>query len=108
MHRFATIVLGLTVLAAGCDRAATSADPEATTIHLTVEGMSCENCVAAITHALEGLDGVVSCEVSLEDESANRPRHGPHDRPHPDLDPERPAVRCQGREGRSNRSLNAF
>ena len=35
-----------------------------------VEGMGCQNCVKHVKEALEGLDGVSSAEVSLEDGKA--------------------------------------
>ena len=37
---------------------------------LRVKGMMCEHCVAAVTQALEGIDGV-SASVSLEDKTAS-------------------------------------
>ncbi len=37
---------------------------------LNIEGMSCEVCVRHVTRALEGLDGVQSARVSLEDKRA--------------------------------------
>ena len=39
-------------------------------ITLNVTGMHCPKCVARVKEALEGVDGVVSAEVSLEDEKA--------------------------------------
>jgi copper chaperone len=33
---------------------------------LKVEGMTCEHCVAAVTRALEGVDGVARARVDLE------------------------------------------
>lgn len=35
-----------------------------------VEGMGCQNCVKHVKETLEGLDGVSSAEVSLEDGKA--------------------------------------
>ena len=35
-----------------------------------VEGMGCMNCVHHVKEALEGLDGVVSADVSLESNTA--------------------------------------
>lgn len=35
-----------------------------------VEGMGCMKCVAHVKEALEGLDGVSSAEVSLDDKKA--------------------------------------
>ena len=37
---------------------------------LKVEGMSCNHCVASVKNALEGIDGVIEADVSLEDKSA--------------------------------------
>ena len=37
---------------------------------LEVEGMMCGHCVAHVTKALQGVDGVSSVEVSLENKSA--------------------------------------
>ncbi len=39
-------------------------------ITITVEGMSCENCVGHVKEALEGLEGVTSVAVRLEDNKA--------------------------------------
>ena len=35
-----------------------------------VEGMGCMNCVHHVKEALEGLDGVISADVSLESNTA--------------------------------------
>ena len=43
---------------------------------LRVEGMHCEKCVARVTQALEGVDGVTGANVSLEDASADVEGHG--------------------------------
>ncbi len=37
---------------------------------LNVEGMMCEHCVAHVTKALEGIDGVTKANVSLDDKKA--------------------------------------
>ena len=37
---------------------------------LSIEGMSCENCVKHVKTALEALEGVQSAEVSLDSNSA--------------------------------------
>ncbi|WP_289077441.1 heavy metal-associated domain-containing protein [uncultured Parasutterella sp.] len=37
---------------------------------LGIEGMMCGHCVKSVTKKLSGLDGVVHCEVSLENKSA--------------------------------------
>ena len=33
---------------------------------ISIEGMSCEHCVAHVKEALEGIDGVSTVEVNLE------------------------------------------
>lgn len=33
---------------------------------ISIEGMSCEHCVAHVKNALEGIDGVSAVEVDLE------------------------------------------
>ena len=38
---------------------------------LNIEGMSCENCVRHVKEALEALAGVISAEVSLENNTAD-------------------------------------
>ncbi|AFK60998.1 copper-transporting ATPase 1 [Advenella kashmirensis WT001] len=40
-------------------------------IKARVEGMTCDKCVAHVTHALESVPGVVSAQVSLEGASAD-------------------------------------
>ena len=37
---------------------------------ILIEGMKCEHCVGHVKNALEGLDGVTSVEVSLENTCA--------------------------------------
>jgi len=37
---------------------------------ILIEGMSCEHCVGHVKNALEGLEGVTSVEVSLENNYA--------------------------------------
>ena len=37
---------------------------------ISIEGMSCENCVRHVTEALEALEGVSSVVVSLDDNTA--------------------------------------
>lgn len=37
---------------------------------ISVEGMSCQHCVAAVKAALEGLEGVKSAKVDLKKKSA--------------------------------------
>ena len=45
-------------------------------VKLDVRGMHCEKCVARVTEALEGAEGVTGVTVSLEDESAVVEGHG--------------------------------
>jgi copper chaperone len=40
------------------------------TVTLQVEGMTCEGCVRSVTRVLQGIAGVQSVEVSLEDARA--------------------------------------
>ncbi len=40
------------------------------TTTLNVEGMHCQKCVARVTEALEGVEGVTSAKVSLDDANA--------------------------------------
>lgn len=35
-----------------------------------LEGMMCQHCVAHVKKALEGIDGITSADVSLEDKKA--------------------------------------
>ena len=46
------------------------------TANLSVKGMHCEKCVARVTEALQGVEGVTSASVSLEGESAVVEGHG--------------------------------
>ena len=46
------------------------------TISLNVTGMHCEKCVARVTEALEGVDGVTGAKVSLEENGATVEGHG--------------------------------
>ena len=46
------------------------------TVRLDVRGMHCEKCVARVTEALEGVDGVTSALVSLEENAATVEGHG--------------------------------
>lgn len=46
------------------------------TTTLNVGGMHCEKCVARVTEALEGVEGVTSADVSLEAETAVVEGHG--------------------------------
>ena len=41
-----------------------------TTLILTIEGMTCGGCTASIQKVLQGLDGVASISVSLEEKNA--------------------------------------
>ncbi len=46
------------------------------TVTLCVEGMHCPKCVAHVTEALQGVEGVTKADVSLEGESAVVEGHG--------------------------------
>ena len=46
------------------------------TVNLDVQGMHCPKCVARVTEALEGVEGVTSVEVSLEENAATVEGHG--------------------------------
>ena len=46
------------------------------TVILTVKGMHCPKCVAHVTEALQGVEGVTGADVSLEGESAVVEGHG--------------------------------
>ena len=46
------------------------------TVKLDVTGMHCEKCVARVKEALEGVEGVTSAEVSLEENAATVEGHG--------------------------------
>lgn len=37
---------------------------------ITIEGMSCQHCVRAVTDALKAIDGITDVEVSLENKEA--------------------------------------
>lgn len=45
-------------------------------VRLDVQGMHCEKCVARVTEALEGVEGVTGAVVSLEDNAATVEGHG--------------------------------
>ena len=42
----------------------------ATTLELSITGMTCDHCVHAITTAVQDVEGVKSATVSLEEKSA--------------------------------------
>ncbi len=46
------------------------------TVKIGVKGMHCEKCVAKVTEALEGVEGVTGAQVSLEEEAATVEGHG--------------------------------
>ena len=46
------------------------------TAELNVTGMHCEKCVARVTEALEGVEGVTGADVRLEDNAATVEGHG--------------------------------
>jgi copper chaperone CopZ len=41
-----------------------------TTVHLRIEGMSCEHCVQTLQRELLGTDGVEAVTISLKDKAA--------------------------------------
>lgn len=46
------------------------------TVTLSVKGMHCGKCVAHVTEALQGVEGVTNATVTLEDERAVVEGHG--------------------------------
>ena len=46
------------------------------TVKLAVQGMHCEKCVAKVTEALQGVEGVTGAQVSLEENAATVEGHG--------------------------------
>ncbi|MFN0095894.1 MAG: heavy-metal-associated domain-containing protein [Dehalococcoidia bacterium] len=42
----------------------------ATEIKLSIDGMTCDHCVHAVTSALSGVPGVAEAQVSLDDKAA--------------------------------------
>tara|TARA_B100001750_G_C15184030_1_gene435510 strand:+ start:171 stop:446 length:276 start_codon:yes stop_codon:yes gene_type:complete len=62
MNRF----LFLSLLLLSCSKLA--AQPKEIT--LSIEGMHCDTCVNAIATAVQELDGVISCKVSLKKNNA--------------------------------------
>lgn len=46
------------------------------TVKLDVQGMHCPKCVARVTEALEGVEGVTGAQVSLEENAAVVEGHG--------------------------------
>lgn len=46
------------------------AHPEAALLRFSIEGMTCQQCVRAVTEAILQTDGVIACDVSLEDGTA--------------------------------------
>jgi copper chaperone CopZ len=43
---------------------------ETVALNVTIKGMHCDGCVNTIASTVSGMEGVASCDVSLEDESA--------------------------------------
>jgi copper ion binding protein len=41
------------------------------TVHMSIEGMTCDHCVRAVTRALQETAGVHTANVSLESKSAD-------------------------------------
>lgn len=46
------------------------AHPEAVLLRFSIDGMTCQQCVRAVTEAILQTDGVIACDVSLEDGTA--------------------------------------
>lgn len=46
---------------------------------ITIKGMTCGHCVAAVTKALEGVDGIADVSVDLEKGQAEFRETGPVD-----------------------------
>lgn len=69
-----SIMAGSTIALTACNETsnpvAAMEDEHLTTLSFTVTGMSCQGCVSSVRNAIAKIDGVQSCEVSLEDESA--------------------------------------
>ena len=74
-----TTLASVLLLAAGlggCERgetevAAPTASPASSTVLcVSIEGMSCDGCVSSVGTAVAAVEGVTSCEVSLEEGSA--------------------------------------
>ena len=55
---------------AGAAATSTATLEDAVVLNFTVKKMTCGGCVNAVTTGVAKLDGVKSCEVSLEEESA--------------------------------------
>jgi copper chaperone CopZ len=69
--RSTVLAMLLLLSAAGCvryDPPETPAQPVAFTVR--VDGMTCDGCVSAVTAAVGQVEGVVTCDVSLEDGEA--------------------------------------
>jgi copper chaperone CopZ len=49
---------------------APAAPAEGIVLNFSVKGMHCDGCVNTITQAVSAMDGVLACEVSLDDERA--------------------------------------
>ena len=66
-----SLLLGLVLVLTGCSNdAEQQSDAELVSHTFTIEGMTCDKCVSAITHALERTDGVAECTITLDDGSA--------------------------------------
>ncbi|MCH2132181.1 MAG: heavy-metal-associated domain-containing protein [Phycisphaerales bacterium] len=63
--RFRLVGLGLLALAAGCEPPTPPASAS-----LIIDGMHCDDCAKSIHHAVTGVAGVESCEVSFADGEA--------------------------------------
>lgn len=60
------------VLTACTDPAASEQAEQATltTLNFSVQGMHCSGCVSSVHNAIARIDGVASCDVSLDEEAA--------------------------------------
>ncbi len=65
------LLLCLAVAAMSSLHGCKPADAAPVEYHFQIKGMHCESCVEAITNAAGTIDGVQSCKVSLEGESAD-------------------------------------
>lgn len=72
MTRPLLLLLVSIAILCGCDRPSPPpAEAKLVTHRFHVEGMHCDSCVAAISHAVRGVEGVHSCEVSLDGKFAS-------------------------------------
>ena len=68
-----SLLSAMPAIMTGCSDTTTAAvkpEPDVTTLSFSVTGMHCQGCVSTVRSAIAEIDGVTSCNVSLEDESA--------------------------------------